>query len=265
MVIYRYQKAELVLKTSQKKIQWSKIFSHFLPNFLIILGSTFLTIVGYPFFSHEIIAQRWTQSALIAPVPEITIAEAKGFVVPSVIGPIATGNSQVLSSQTGPEIIGIDYTKAANWFPTVSSKKRKESKTEFYHLTIPKLKIRQARVKIGGEDLNKSLIHYGGTALPGEYGNVVIFGHSVLPAFYNPRDYHAIFSTLPTLKRDDEILIDFDGLQFKYKVEEYKEVKPDDIEMLEQKFDRRTLSLVTCVPPGTYLRRGIIRANLVPY
>jgi len=31
---------------------------------------------------------------------------------------------------------------------------------------------------------------------------------------------------------------------------------------MEQKYDRYEMSLVTCVPQGTYLRRGVIRAYL---
>lgn len=265
MTLYRYRKADLVLRSSKKKNNWIKLFTHLLPNLLIIFGSTFLTTVGYPMLSYQTTAQRWAKSVLISPVPEVAVAEAKGLLNPLVASSITMNVPQVLPSQTGPQIVDIDYTKVANWFPTAPSQKKREEKVSNYYLTISKLKIENALVKIGGEDLDESLIHYSGTALPGEYGNAVIFGHSVLPAFYNPKDYHTIFSTLPTLEKDDEIFIEYDNLRFKYKVEDYREVKPDDIEMLEQKFDRRTLSLVTCVPPGTYLKRGIIRANLVPY
>jgi len=264
MTLYRYRKAHLVLKNSEKSVNWKGFFTRSLPNVLIILGSTLLTTVGYPLFSHQVIAQRWAGSTLVTPVPEIAVAEARGFINPLVNDSVVNRVSQVLPVQTGPEIIEIDYTKLSNWFPTSSSSKNQSNEGEYY-LSIPKLKIKDAKVIVGGDDLDESLIHYSATSLPGEYGNAVIFGHSVLPAFYNPKDYHAIFSTLPTLKKGDEILINYDGLEFKYKVEEYKEVRPDDIEMLEQRFDRRTLSLVTCVPPGTYLRRGVIRANLVPH
>lgn len=52
-----------------------------------------------------------------------------------------------------------------------------------YSLSIPTLELLNATVIISGDDLSKSLIHYGGTSLPGEYGNAVIFGHSTLPQF----------------------------------------------------------------------------------
>ena len=116
---------------------------------------------------------------------------------------------------------------------------------------------------IGGRDLDKSLIHYGGTANPGEVGNPVIFGHSILPQFYDPENYISIFSLLPTLRPGDEIMVKFDGIIYTYQVTDYYEVSPDEIDILEQRFDKKELTLVTCVPPGTYLRRGIIKAQLV--
>lgn len=141
----------------------------------------------------------------------------------------------------------------------------RSSKITHYNLSIPKLKIENAVVQIGGENLEESLVQYPGTALPGEYGNVVIFGHSVLPQFFNPKNYKTIFSTLPNLKKGDEILIDFDGIRYRYVVVEMSEVSPDDVSILEQRYDGEYLSLVTCVPPGTYFRRLVVKAKLVPF
>jgi len=41
------------------------------------------------------------------------------------------------------------------------------------------------------------------------------------------------------------------------------DVKPEDTYILAQQYDNRKLKLVTCVPEGTYLRRGVITAELV--
>ncbi len=122
--------------------------------------------------------------------------------------------------------------------------------------------IEDATVEIGGQDLSKSLIHYPGTALPGQLGATIIFGHSVLPSFYNPKNYISIFSLIPTLKPGDDIYVYFDGITYKYLVSEYYEVSPDEINILEQRYDRKEITLVTCVPPGTYWKRGIIKAQL---
>lgn len=157
----------------------------------------------------------------------------------------------------------VDYSNPKSWFPDAPVLPPKPSRITHYNLSIPKLKIEDAIVQIGGEDLMESLIHYPGTALPGQYGNVVIFGHSVLPQFFNPRNYKTIFSTLPKLEEGDEILVDFDGIQYRYLVKKIIETKPEDVAVLEQRYDSQWLSLITCVPPGTYLRRLIVRAQLV--
>lgn len=159
-----------------------------------------------------------------------------------------------------------DYTKASNWFPEAKkSEDFASSNISFYNLSIPKLKIDNAIVAIGGEDLSKALVQYPGTALPGKNGNAVIFGHSVLPIFYNPKNYMAIFSTLPTLKKGDDIFVSFDGVELSYKVEEMFEIYPSDIQILEQNNSDSFLTLVTCVPPGDPRnpKRLIVRARVV--
>jgi len=162
-------------------------------------------------------------------------------------------------------LAGFDSTKPEKWFPRPPALPAWQSRITDYTISIPKLKIKKAVVKINAEDLTKSLFHYPGTALPGQYGNGVIFGHSVLPQFFNPKNYKTIFSTLPNLKKGDEILADFDGVVYRYRVIQMFEVSPDDISVLEQRFDSEYLSLITCVPPGTYLRRLVVKARLVKF
>jgi len=163
--------------------------------------------------------------------------------------------------------MGLDFTKASNWFTGgVTSEAFKVPKVSYYTISIPRLKIEDAVVAIGGEDLAKNLIQYPGTALPGKNGNAVIFGHSVLPIFYNPREYISIFSTLPSLKKGDEVFIEYDNVSYTYKVEDAFEVSPTDIQVLQQDSSDSFLTLITCVPPGDPRRpkRLIVRARVVP-
>ena len=160
-----------------------------------------------------------------------------------------------------------DYTQLSNWFVDSSSNQLSNNLSNNdngnkYFLSIPKLKIKDATVIIGSSDLEKSLIQYPQTALPGQLGNTVIFGHSVLPQFYNPKSYLTIFSILHTLKIGDEIDISYDGSQYKYVVSEMYEVKSDDFSVLEQRFDNKVITLITCSPPGTYLRRLVVKAEI---
>lgn len=163
---------------------------------------------------------------------------------------------------------GTDFTQLSNWFVNDQNNLQDSSlqnqKTQ-YTISIPKLKIDGSIVEVGSLDLKKSLIQYPQTALPGQFGSPVVFGHSVLPQFFNPKSYLTIFSTLYKLKQGDEILINFDSVEYKYLVEEMYEVLPTDLSVLEQRFDGRYLTLITCTPPGTYLRRLVIKARIVDF
>jgi len=159
-----------------------------------------------------------------------------------------------------------DYTHLSNWFvektPDLNTTSI-SSNPQSYSISIPKLNIKDASVVVGGEDLKKSLVHYPNTALPGQLGSGVIFGHSVLPQFFNPKSYLTIFSTLYKLKQGDEIFVNYDNVDYKYIVDDMYEVVPSDLTVLEQRFDGRFLTVITCSPPGTYLRRLVIKAKIV--
>lgn len=173
--------------------------------------------------------------------------------------------SPLVDSDTGSfKFASKDYTKADSWFDKTTTSGFVREGLDYFTLSIPRLKIEAAMVAIGGEDLSDSLIQFPGTALPGKIGNSVIFGHSILPQYYDPDNYLAIFSTLPTLKKNDEILVNYDGALYRYKVREMFEVRPSDIQILEQNTVSSYLTLVTCTPPGHPLKpkRLIVRAEL---
>lgn len=172
-----------------------------------------------------------------------------------------------LAGQTkGTSTNNYDFTKPSNWFVGGPSHSDfSSSNVKFYTISIPRLGITDATVAIGGDDLTKNLVQYDGTADPGKIGNTVIFGHSVLPQFFNPKDYLTIFSTLPTLNEGDEIDISYDGISYKYKVSSMFEVLPTQIDVLDQPKNDSYISLITCVPPGDPRKpkRLVVRARVV--
>lgn len=236
MPLYQYVKAS----QSNSRIRKPIVISYLLMAF----GTAILVWALWPIVSFEVITVPLL-SSIISPVSE------------NVLSPL------VLAAGTGQveESTGVDFTNANVWFPTQPQKKV-VTPVNTYTLSIPKLKISSAMVTIAGDDLNKSLVHYGGTGLPGEYGTAVIFGHSVLPQFYNPTNYKTIFSTLPTLTKGDDIFITYDGVEFRYKVFESVVTEPSDLTPLAQRFDDSYITLITCVPPGTYWKRLNVHARL---
>lgn len=191
-----------------------------------------------------------------------------------------TGESGLLSpvyyqskadNDTSPVLItGLDYTKASSWFPGSSQNEYFTAKPaftddvpEFYKLSIPSLNIFDANVALKDEDLTKHLVQYPQTALPGQSGAPVIFGHSTLPQLFDPTKYTTIFSTLPKVKLGSDIFIKYGETEYTYRISKTYEVKPNELWVLRQDYSDKILKLITCVPPGTTLRRLVVEAKLI--
>ncbi len=171
-----------------------------------------------------------------------------------------TGNPAVLAASIFSG--GVDYTDSETWFPA-NPHATTVSKVRYYTLSIPVLDINNLPVEINGVDLKKNAIQYSGTAVPGSYGNTVIFGHSTLPQLSKAGNPLSAFTPLPKIKKGAEVVINYDGVTYRYRVRDTMEVKPTQIEVLAQRYDKYELTLITCVPLGTYLHRFVARAELV--
>lgn len=112
------------------------------------------------------------------------------------------------------------------------------------------------------EDLKNGVIHYPGTALPGEKGNSFITGHSSYYVWDSGR-YKDVFALLHKLKVGDELLIQFEEEQHHYIIEETKQVSKKDVSILAQDGDEKRLTLMTCTPVGTNIRRLVVVAKEV--
>lgn len=103
--------------------------------------------------------------------------------------------------------------------------------------------------------------HAKGTALPGEKGNSYLFAHSV----GNPWDiaqYNAVFYLLRELEPSDRVVLYREGWRYDYRVYDKKIVEPTDVSFLTAQYDEPTLTLQTCWPPGTVLKRLLVFAKL---
>jgi|WetSurMetagenome_2_1015567.scaffolds.fasta_scaffold293823_2 sortase A len=157
-----------------------------------------------------------------------------------------------------------DYTKAENWFKNFNPNPNLKNQTDIptYAISIPKINIKGAVVSTIDTDLEKHLVNYQGTGIPGKDGNAVIFGHSTLPQLFNPKDYKTIFANVYKLKNDDLIYATVNDVIYTYKIFKTIVVDADDSSALVQDYDNSYLTLVTCTPPGTIWKRLIIKARL---
>ncbi len=111
--------------------------------------------------------------------------------------------------------------------------------------------------------LKKGVAQAKGTALPGQTGNVYLFAHST-DAFYNVSYYNAVFYLIGKLQKGDEVDIFYKGNLIKYQVFDKKVVNPDSSQYFGTILPgEKTLTLQTCYPPGTTLKRLVVLAKEV--
>jgi len=112
------------------------------------------------------------------------------------------------------------------------------------------------------EALQFGVVHYPGTARPGQAGNFFITGHS---SYYPwaPGKYKTVFARLHNLDVGDEYYVYYGGDQHRYVVRSKQEVKPTEVKVLDQPINKRLSTLMTCSPVGTTLRRLILLAEEV--
>lgn len=217
-------------------------------GFLLISGGALLFLYSFlPLISWQIyFAPVFASQKIQAPIPRITVLD--------------TSQIQNLILQAKNNIV-LDYTNASSWYPTFTAKDKKTKELD-YNLSIPKLGLEKLLVSTKDLDLKKHLVNYPGTSIPPDKGNAVIFGHSTLPQLFNSKDYKTVFATLYKMAVGDEILVILDKVTYKYKVFQIIVVNPEDTWVLEQNFNDKILTLVTCTPPGTVWKRLVIKAKI---
>lgn len=127
-----------------------------------------------------------------------------------------------------------------------------------FSITIPALGVKDAKVLTNVDGTNEStyqkaleagIAHFAGSALPGEYGNVFLFGHSMIPILARGT-YLSIFTNLPKLKRGDVVFVEYGNENLRYLIEQTAVVNPKDVFVLRQPKNEELITLMTCIPPG---------------
>ncbi len=113
--------------------------------------------------------------------------------------------------------------------------------------------------KIYLDVLNRGIAHAQGTAFPGEGGHIFLFAHST-DYFWNVSVYNAIFYLLYKLEKGDEVNLFYKGHRYVYRVIGKEVVDPEEVHYLTRKTNREFLTLQTCWPPGTTLKRLLVFA-----
>lgn len=137
-------------------------------------------------------------------------------------------------------------------------------------LTVPSLKITAPIVYINEANeptfqkaLQSGVVHYPGTANPGEGGNCYIFGHSS-DYIWSKGNYKTVLALLPQIEIGDEVVVsNSKGEQFTYAVTQSFVASPKDVHLLDQgDKTKKILTLQTSYPLGTALKRWIVQAEI---
>lgn len=143
------------------------------------------------------------------------------------------------------------------------------SDLENNYLIIPKIGVKVPIIwnsppdeEIMMKNLQNGVVHYQGTGLPNEdTGNAFISGHSSY-YWWDKGKYKTIFATLDKVDAGDELALAYENRVYIYKVYEKAVVKPEQVEVL-QSTGESILSLMTCVPVGTNLKRLVVKSKRI--
>ncbi len=149
---------------------------------------------------------------------------------------------------------------------------RNESINETYYqevdsINIPLINISAPIVESKGssdrdfaEALDRGVVHFPESAIPGEIGTAILLGHSA-PAGWPKINYDWVFSEIEKLNEGDKIEIYFNKRKYIYKVKEkiFLEIGED---LPSYASDKSEIVLLSCWPPGRNIKRIGVRAIL---
>lgn len=218
---------------------------------LALFGFFLTAYIFTPLIFYQInLAEVFASQNIQSPIPRTTI--------------ITTSNAhQTLLTET-PDANNIDYTNAQNWFPTYIAPlvRPQTAKITQYTIAIPKIHVTNALVSTVDNNLALHLVNYAGTAIPPDNGNAVLFGHSTLPSLFDQTNYKTILANAYELTVGDRIFTTVEGKSYTYDIYAIIVIDPDDTSAFAQTYDNSYLTLITCTPPGTTLKRLVIKSRL---
>ncbi len=108
--------------------------------------------------------------------------------------------------------------------------------------------------------LNQGVIIYPGSALPGQNGEVFLSGHSSSFPWVKTQ-YGQVFTLLDKLETGDIVSLIYDHYQYDYHIISKQILAPKDTKITAT--NKPTLTLMTCWPIGTALKRLVVRGELI--
>lgn len=102
----------------------------------------------------------------------------------------------------------------------------------------------------------------GANSKPGQVGNTVLSGHSSNDII-DGGSYKFIFARLDQLSTGDTIYVNYEQKRYTYTITKKEVVLPTEVSKLVYETDKPMLTLITCTPLGTALKRLLVTAEQV--
>lgn len=102
----------------------------------------------------------------------------------------------------------------------------------------------------------------GASSKPGQIGNTPVAGHSSNDVI-ETGSYKFIFAQLDKVQPGDTIYANYQGTRYTYVVTKKEVVLPSEVNKLVYPTDKPLLTLITCTPLGTALKRLLVTAEQV--
>lgn len=110
------------------------------------------------------------------------------------------------------------------------------------------------------EALERGVVWYNlprANSLPGQFGNAVFLGHSSGDIFYGGQ-FKYIFSKLNRLSIGDTFYLTYEKKRYIYSIEKREVIWPNEFDKLDTGDDSAWVTLITCDPPGSSVRRLVV-------
>jgi LPXTG-site transpeptidase (sortase) family protein len=138
-----------------------------------------------------------------------------------------------------------------------------------FDLIIPKINANSKVIKnvdpfdskIYQPALSRGVAHAKNSSTPNAGGNTFIFAHSA-GSWYQANQFNAVFYLLDKLVKGDEVIVYYQNQKYIYLVQQTKLINSNEISYLSASAGKNQLTLMTCWPAGTTLKRLIVIATL---
>ncbi len=132
---------------------------------------------------------------------------------------------------------------------------------EKIRLNAPLIYAQSADQRELNQDLNSGVVIYPGSDQPGKIGNFFLTGHSsVYP--WNKTIYGQVFAAIDKLEIGDTAVIYLQQHKYEYKITNKYTVTPKDVQLVHPTNEAK-ITLMTCWPIGTNLKRLIVEGKLI--